>query len=200
MMFMATPTTIVDQINRIFKDFLWGFDTETSKQKTPLVSWKQLTQPRENGGLGFKDYITHSKSLLSRWVARILEDDQSEWKISFMGLIKDFSWEQRHAQNWLGYTDLDKIMHDTMRSFGATLYAAGLWKAWLSLCRHLFLELEGNSIPAHQHISSNVITALQPYAALNVEQARDLNKTLGKLGVLQVTHLWDERRKSQKTF
>lgn len=45
MMYMATPKGTVRQINKIFKDFLWGFDKEIGRQKTPLVAWKRMTQP-----------------------------------------------------------------------------------------------------------------------------------------------------------
>lgn len=97
MMYMAAPTKIADQINRLFKDFLWGFDTKTRQQKNPLVAWIRLTQQREDGGLGFKDYTTHAEALLNRWMPKGLEDTITKWFVSFLSLIKDFTWEQRRA-------------------------------------------------------------------------------------------------------
>lgn len=43
MMYMATPEKTAKQINRVFKDFLWGFDPETGKWKMPLVAWSRFT-------------------------------------------------------------------------------------------------------------------------------------------------------------
>lgn len=74
-----------------------GFDTKTGRRKTPLVAWTKLVQPREDGGLGFKDYIVHVDALLSRWVSKALEDLNMEWALVFFMLIKDFSWENRRA-------------------------------------------------------------------------------------------------------
>lgn len=88
---MTTPTTTANQNNRLFKDFLWGFNLETSKWKTPLVAWKQLRQPKEDGGLRFKDYIAHAEALLCRWVAISMEDMHSEWVVSFLGIMKEFT-------------------------------------------------------------------------------------------------------------
>lgn len=88
---MATPTTIANQINWLSKDFLWGFDLETDKQNTPLVAWNCLTPPREDGGMGFKNYTANAKALLSRWVSQSMEDMQSNWAVSFMGIMKAFT-------------------------------------------------------------------------------------------------------------
>lgn len=97
MMYMATPIATVDQINWLFTDFLWGFDSKSGKQKTPLVTWKCLTQPREKGGHGFKDYMAHVEALLSRWISHSIEDPQLEWTESFMGLMKDFTWDHKRS-------------------------------------------------------------------------------------------------------
>lgn len=74
MMQMATPGKIAKLVNQIFKDFLWGFDSKTGRRKIPLVAWSRLIQPKEHGSLGFKDYMAHADALLSRWVAKVLED------------------------------------------------------------------------------------------------------------------------------
>lgn len=91
MMYMATPKKMAKKINRIFKDFLWGFDNKIGKPKTPLVVWSWLTQPKEDGGLGFKDYMTHADVLLSRWVVKALEDTNIEWAGIFFTLVKEFT-------------------------------------------------------------------------------------------------------------
>lgn len=94
MIYTLAPATTIQQINHLFKDFLWGFDKETSGRKIPLVAWTKLTQPREKGGLGFMDCKTHANALLSKWVSKALIDPTSEWARLFLALSKDFTWEQ----------------------------------------------------------------------------------------------------------
>lgn len=129
MMYTATPASTTKKINRIFKDFLWGFDREIGKRKTPLVAWSWLTQPRECGGLGFKDYMTHSEALLSRWVTRVLEDSSTEWATIFIALSKAFTWEQRKTQNRAQYYYIDQILFGMVKSYRSLPYAASLWRA-----------------------------------------------------------------------
>lgn len=45
MMYTSASVTTLEQINRLFKNFLWGFDKTTGHRKTPLVAWHKLTQP-----------------------------------------------------------------------------------------------------------------------------------------------------------
>lgn len=110
----------------------YGDLIEIRKRKTPLVTWTRLTQPREYGGLGFKEYVAHAwDALLSRWVAKSMEDTQSEWLVSFWGIMGDFTWEQRRSQNRARYNELDQIVLKTVKLYGAMQYTMGLWKAWM---------------------------------------------------------------------
>lgn len=92
MMYMATPKGTIKQINRIFKDFLWGFNKETGRQKMPMVAWQRMIQRREAGGLGFKDCMSHSKALLSKWVTKAIDDPHSEWTSLFLELSDHFMY------------------------------------------------------------------------------------------------------------
>lgn len=109
------------QTNWIFKDFLWGFDHETRRRKTPLVAWSRLIQPRECGGMGLKDYMAHANALLNRWVARALDDNTIEWTTLFFMLIKESSQEQRRAQNRAHYTNTDRIMFHIVKPWSYTI-------------------------------------------------------------------------------
>lgn len=53
----------------------------------PLVASSKLTQPREIGGLGLKNYMTHVDMLLSRWVEKALNDTKFEWATIFITLL-----------------------------------------------------------------------------------------------------------------
>lgn len=60
MMYVETRIGTTRYINRLFKDLLWGFFTNGSTRKVPLIAWERLAQPKEKGGIGFKDCLTHS--------------------------------------------------------------------------------------------------------------------------------------------
>lgn len=74
---ICSPQGAIKQINRIFKDLLWGFDKGTRCHKTSLVAWYRMTQPWDSRGLGLKDCMAHSKALLSKWVTKAIDDPQS---------------------------------------------------------------------------------------------------------------------------
>lgn len=99
MIYTSTPTSTIQQINHLFKDFLWGFDRETGRRKMPLVAWKKLTQPWDRGGLGFMDCKIHVNALLSKWVSKALIEPSIEWAQIFLALLVEFTWEQCHVFN-----------------------------------------------------------------------------------------------------
>lgn len=121
-MYTETPIATMDQISRLFKDFLWVYNSKMGKCKTPLVVWKHLTQPREKGCLSLKDYVSHEKALLNRWIARSIKDTYLEWTESFMGLIKEFTWEQQRSQNKVHYTDQDRVVFGKVFCFDSMQY------------------------------------------------------------------------------
>lgn len=66
MTYIETPIGTTKHIKRLFKDFVWGTSDDGSTWKVPLISCERLTQPRDKGGLGFKDALpTHTLSLVS---------------------------------------------------------------------------------------------------------------------------------------
>lgn len=120
-----------------------------------------------------------------------LENSSSEWAVVFLTISKALTWEQRGSQNKAQYCDTDQILFGTVKSYGSLTYAAGLWRVWGALKRHLLLALEGNRIPAQWRIA-DIVHALHLFSALDIEHTLNLNKLLGQLGVTQVGHLWDK--------
>lgn len=117
-MYMAPPKGTIRQINQIFKGFLWGFDKETGRRKTPLVAWQRMTQPQDARGLGLKDYMAHSMVLLSKWVTKAIDEPHSEWALMFLKLSGHFTWEQRRLLNHAHYTTLERLFFGKVKSFG----------------------------------------------------------------------------------
>lgn len=70
---------------------------DTGKRKTSLVVWSRLMQPKEIGGLGFKDYMICANTLLRTWVAKALDDTNTEWATIFITLLRKFAWDNQRA-------------------------------------------------------------------------------------------------------
>lgn len=108
MMYVETPIGTTCYINKLFKDFLWGFSPSGSTMKVPLIVWDRMTQPREKGGLGFKDCFTHSQALLSKWITKALDDPSTKWASLFLSLSTLMTWEYKRALNRAHYNAMEK--------------------------------------------------------------------------------------------
>lgn len=137
--------------------------------------------------------MVHVDALLSKWVAKALEDTHTKWVDIFFALIKEFSWEQRRSQNRAQYTDVDRIIFGEVKAYGAMHYFAEIWNVWEALRRHMLLSPTGNLLPTQWRISDIV-------HALNKDHTVSMNKTLGKLGITQAEDLWDTSTNSWKDF
>jgi hypothetical protein len=62
---------------RIQRNFLWGGGMEGNKMC--WVSWDQVCQPKEKGGLGIKNMELFNDSLLCKWKWRCLTDSEAPW-------------------------------------------------------------------------------------------------------------------------
>lgn len=198
-MYSTMLASVLQQINCIFKDFLWGFDKGTRIRKMPLVAWNKLTQPRDRGGLGFIDDKTHAQALLRKWVLKALIDPSLEWAKLFITLSIDFTQDQCRAINMDQYTSLEKIMLGMVHTCRSMTYTTGLWKAWVSLRCHQLLSLVGDALLAHWQIEE-IINSLPPFSCLSTVTCKSLTHVMGKLEVTRVAHLWDPTRDSQKNF
>ncbi|GJZ31357.1 RNA-directed DNA polymerase, eukaryota, reverse transcriptase zinc-binding domain protein, partial [Tanacetum coccineum] len=63
------PTTIIIEINRLLKWFLWN-QGDTSKGKAK-VAWKDICRPKDQGGLGLKNLQTWNHALLAKHIWNI---------------------------------------------------------------------------------------------------------------------------------
>lgn len=75
--FYKMPQGIILKCNRIMRNFLWG-GTE-GDTKVAWIKWKVVCSPKENGGLGMRDWGVFYKALLGKWRWRILNEQASLW-------------------------------------------------------------------------------------------------------------------------
>ena len=71
------PSKVLDGIDRISKNFLWG-STCTSK-KMHWVGWHKVTRPRKEGGLGLQSAKGRNTSLLAKLNWRFHSEKDSLW-------------------------------------------------------------------------------------------------------------------------
>jgi len=62
------PKSMVDRLERIHRNFLWGALEEEFKY--PLVSWVKVCSPIEVGGLGIRMIGSFNQVLLGKWLQR----------------------------------------------------------------------------------------------------------------------------------
>ncbi|GFZ01918.1 hypothetical protein Acr_15g0005270 [Actinidia rufa] len=98
--------------SELIKNFLWG--GKTTSNKKPLVAWKDVCRPKNEGGLGFIDLSAWNMALLSKalwnlqskkdslwvkWVNQVYKKDLAFWEyvpkkqdsqiVRYIGLIRD---------------------------------------------------------------------------------------------------------------
>ena len=60
----ALPLKITQSVDRLCRNLIWG--TMDSKRKLHLVSWKKITKPKKEGGLGLQSAKERNLALLAK--------------------------------------------------------------------------------------------------------------------------------------
>ncbi|OIT30140.1 putative ribonuclease h protein, partial [Nicotiana attenuata] len=77
MQFIAIPTKITNQINRIQRNFLWG--TTQEKKKMHMIKWEVVTKTKAQGGLGIQKASFKNKAALASLAWRAYTNTNSLW-------------------------------------------------------------------------------------------------------------------------
>ncbi|XP_073353989.1 uncharacterized protein [Aegilops tauschii subsp. strangulata] len=69
------PRGLCEHLNMLIRKFWWG--SKDGRRKPSWVSWKDMTQPKAMGGLGFKDFELFNLAMLAKQGWRILQEPDS---------------------------------------------------------------------------------------------------------------------------
>lgn len=78
--FMQTnllPGRILDSMDKISRDFIWGSTPE--KKKLHMMSWKKITRPKAEGGLGIQASKPKNLALLAKLNWRYHTEEDKDW-------------------------------------------------------------------------------------------------------------------------
>ncbi|KAL0427838.1 UNVERIFIED_CONTAM: hypothetical protein Slati_2958600 [Sesamum latifolium] len=75
------PKTIIREIEKRLRSFLWKGSTGVGYAK---VSWQQVCQPIEEGGLGIRDLFALNRGLMSRHLWKLILGDRSSLWVNWI--------------------------------------------------------------------------------------------------------------------
>ncbi|GKC02761.1 RNA-directed DNA polymerase, eukaryota, reverse transcriptase zinc-binding domain protein [Tanacetum coccineum] len=103
------PKGVIDDIEKTFKGFLWNKgDLQKGKAK---VAWKDVCQPKQNGGLGLKPLKSWNNALLIKHLWNVANKKDSLWvkwinTVKLKGMIV-WEMEKQNNDSWLWKSLLD---------------------------------------------------------------------------------------------
>lgn len=90
------PQMVIDQINSICRNYLWGGVAEYAK--VPYISWSTTCSPRKMGGIGLKNIAAWNRAYIAKLIWHIALKKDVLWvKWIHSRYLKSTSWWDYHA-------------------------------------------------------------------------------------------------------
>ena len=71
--FFEVPREVLKRLDFYRSRFYWQSDSH--KRKYRLAKWSLMCTPKEQGGLGIQNLDTKNKSLLGKWLFKLLNEE-----------------------------------------------------------------------------------------------------------------------------
>ena len=68
------PKGLIREIETLIRRFWWGYRGE--QRKIHWISWERLCQPKNKGGMGFKELSKFNDSLLAKQIRRLENNEK----------------------------------------------------------------------------------------------------------------------------
>ncbi|KAG9449626.1 hypothetical protein H6P81_009591 [Aristolochia fimbriata] len=127
MHYYALPSSVVKELERLYRNFLWKGATEDFKYH--LVNWRKVCLPKSKGGLGIHRIALVNKAFMLKWCWRLNMDRWASWSqlVTFnFGVDGDTWWAVGNGQHtlfwrdmWLGSAPL-RIRHPSLYRVAAS--------------------------------------------------------------------------------
>ncbi|WMV19388.1 hypothetical protein MTR67_012773, partial [Solanum verrucosum] len=116
MALLPMPTEVIEQIDKIRRDFLRKGNRE--KHKFLLIEWDKVTQPKCQGSLGFKNPAVHNKSMMMKHTSSVPKTKlkKKAKKTKFKSLKKGGLASERQALKEESSIELMPIDDDNLSS------------------------------------------------------------------------------------
>ena len=69
------PRSVCNDLTRMVRNYWWG--SNQGKRKTHWRAWDSIINPKEKGGLGFRDFRLFNQALLARQAWRLISTPNS---------------------------------------------------------------------------------------------------------------------------
>ncbi|KAJ9536667.1 LOW QUALITY PROTEIN: hypothetical protein OSB04_un000140 [Centaurea solstitialis] len=93
------PSSVIHELEAILRSFLWAQGDEV--QGKCRIAWSVVCQPRECGGLGFKDLATWNRALIAKNLWDIIAVRPTLWVSWVRNLLNHANfWIVRKSNNW----------------------------------------------------------------------------------------------------
>lgn len=118
-----------EKLEKACRLFLWGTNEE-GKAKKALISWDDISQPREEGGLDIRPFKQQAKALKMRKIAQVLEGRETKWIWIMEVLIKDALKSGPHKKDKNNWSGVEAIFLDSKLKITNSTTTKGLLNGW----------------------------------------------------------------------
>ncbi|GJZ39915.1 RNA-directed DNA polymerase, eukaryota, reverse transcriptase zinc-binding domain protein [Tanacetum coccineum] len=137
------PATIIKDINRLLKSFLWNQSEKTARKAK--VAWSSICRPKDQSGLGLKNLQIWNNALLAKHVWNIAIKKDSLW-VKWAHSVKlreksiwDVKVNNEGSWGWKNLLEIRDQIKDNM------IYKPDEWYEKFPLITTLALEFNGGS-------------------------------------------------------